>query len=338
MPVTDEAQSFLLEVQRAWGRRWLADAPGPSPDYSAYVSEVEADAKNAGVLLDDASHRGGGLDSLIQELANQVAAQLEIHDRSRLQNRTAFGGIDSPTVNAACVKSRDGVFAIVVNFGLMIFLNKYTKYMTAAAIPSSVAFCNRANPDDLGRSDYVMFANEMIDHYRTTGEIAGALIRLSQRGQALSVVQLILAERFVVAHEIGHFLCGHLDDDSLFSLDSTTQTFLIFAENEHHQKEFEADARAFELMAAQLWSAARDEEALEAVGAGMLITAVTVFQALQFLGSATASRTHPAPRERLLRLAEAFYDKRSFESVRAWLDAGIANHAPPKVKLRDPVV
>ncbi len=57
--------------------------------------------------------------------------------------RIALGALDTGTINAAIYRSSDRMFAILLNSGLMLLLNKAAKILIAQADPSCVIYCNR---------------------------------------------------------------------------------------------------------------------------------------------------------------------------------------------------
>lgn len=130
----------------------------------------------------------------------------------------------------------------------MMFLHKYTKLMHAALYPRTVVYCNRADPGRLDGPDYFGFATETAAYAKQTGQVAGATVAFDDEMTALTAFQVRLAETFVFAHEIGHFISGHLDDDENYISIVSDGSMLLFAEHPDHRREFEADEYGFELL------------------------------------------------------------------------------------------
>jgi hypothetical protein len=254
-----------------------------------------------------------GLDTVVAGIAEKLVTSLAPAHRDRLNQQVAIGGLDDAAVNAACLKSPDGVFAIVVNYGLMMFLHKYTKLMHAALYPRTVVHCNRADPSRLDGPDYFGFATETAGYARQTGQVAGATVAFDGEMTALTAFQVDLAETFVLAHEIGHFMSGHLDDDENYISIVSDGSMLLFAERPDHRREFEADEYGFELLR-------RSEPEMPPDVLAIVILAV--FQALAIVGGDRSSESHPAPSLRALKIIDQAFTPNSAEHIREWVEEG----------------
>jgi hypothetical protein len=257
--------------------------------------------------------RPAGLETAVAEIAEKLGTSLAPADRSRLSQQVAIGGLDNSSVNAACIKSPDGVFAIVVNYGLMMFLHKFTKLMQAALSPESVIYCNRAEPSRLVGPDYFGFAMETVAYAQETGQVAGATVAFDAEMTAMTGLQVHLAETFVLAHEIGHFMSGHLDDDENYISLASDGSMLLFAESPDHQREFEADEYGFDLLRLSEPDMPPDV---------LAIVTLAVFQALAAVGGDRSSDSHPAASVRAFTIIDRAFTPSSAAHIHDWVEAG----------------
>jgi hypothetical protein len=114
----------------------------------------------------------------------------------------------------------------------MNLLHKYTKLVVAAHDPAQVVYCNRKDPASLTPAELLEWADELGMNYLTTGATRGAMLKLSDHAMAAVSPIVHLAETFVLGHEAGHYLAGHLEDDARFSADEEVRSLEVFAENE----------------------------------------------------------------------------------------------------------
>jgi Zn-dependent protease with chaperone function len=187
------------------------------------------------------------------------------------------------------------VYALVIHHGLMNLLHKYTKLVVAAHDPSQVVYCNRKDPASLTPAELLGWADELGPNYLATGATRGVMLKLSDRAMTAVSPIVRLAETFVLGHEAGHYLAGHLEDDTRFSADEEVPWLEVFAENERHEDEFEADAYGFEIMKACSPSAPAETVHAALVGA---------FSMMGLIGGDVATASHPASSKRYQRMAE----------------------------------
>lgn len=150
--------------------------------------------------------------------------------------------------------------------------------------------------------------------YRASGETKGALVKLDREASQAASTMVVLAEVFVLGHEIGHFLAGHLEDEARLVPDERFPWLEFYAENSSHQDEFEADGYGFEAM--------RDHFE-PAVPKPILVGAlVSTFDTLSLIGAGEASATHPSARNRIHNLVEGHFSADTAMLVRQWIDDG----------------
>jgi hypothetical protein len=133
-------------------------------------------------------------------------------------------------------------------------------------------------------------------------------LELDQLTSESATLMLTLAEAFVLGHEIGHFLAGHLEDESRLVAHDRNPRLEFYAENSRHQDEFEADIYGFEVM--------RDYFEFEVPKSMLLGALVSTFEALSLAGAGSESASHPSAHDRIRNVADAYFSADTTELVR----------------------
>jgi hypothetical protein len=253
------------------------------------------DLEKLGVTL--AADPDDGYARVVAAISEEISsACAELYDVD-LSADCAIGTLTHPKVNARCFRSPEGVYALVIHHGLMGLLHKFTKLVIAAHDPSQVIYCNRKDPQSLTTEELLEWADELGVNYLATGAGRGAMLKLSDRAMAVVSPIVHLAETFVLGHEVGHYLAGHLDDDARFAADAEVPWLEVLAENKRHEDEFEADAYGFEIMRTCSPTMPAEHTHSAIVGA---------FSMMGLIGGDRSSPSHPASSERYRRLAERY--------------------------------
>lgn len=241
---------------------------------------------------------------IVELLWQAVNAALPPKHRESLGNAIAVGSLDQITVNALCIRSPEGFVAIVVNRGLLTFLNKISKLQVASAAEGSVLYCNRGPAQDITPAIASQWFLETCEHYRDTGKPLGPQIHLTPDATLRHNQQLHLWEIFVVAHELGHVISGHLEEGDTCRPSPTFGMLETYMENESHIQEVEADVVAYRLLR-------RHAQSMEGVKQELidqqLLAAVTLLFDLLFLIGAGDSKSHPNPLDRLCNIVAEVY-------------------------------
>jgi hypothetical protein len=296
---------YLDYLRRAHARRSVH----ASPDHEM-LRLTRLDMETLGVSLPDPT---SPYDMVVRHLADRVAAGFSSRCGIDVATSCAIGPLDDSSVNARCFRSAEGHYAIVLHHGLMNILHKHSKLLTAAVNPSSVVYCNRKDPAELTSQELVSWAQELGSIYRTIGETKGAMVKLDRQASVIATTTLTMGEAFVLGHEIGHFVAGHLENDSRFVPDQRFPWLEFFAENPMHQDEFEADRHGFEAM--------RDH--IESISKPMLLGAlVSTFATLSLIGAGATSESHPSAMDRIHQLVEDHFSAGTAKLVRRWIDDG----------------
>jgi hypothetical protein len=183
-------------------------------------------------------------------------------------------------------------------------VNHYIKLIAAALNPSAVKYCNGIVLGKLTRADYVRMSTQMLVQYAATGEPRGPDLKIAIDTEAMAFVDNALQAMhlFLVAHEVGHFLNGDLEDEAYFSKCHWSADTSIFGAEVSHRMEFQADKIAFELVLRAF--AAREPEYPARLAFDL---SVTLFFNFVREISNRGSITHPRPSDRILAITKEFF-------------------------------
>jgi hypothetical protein len=280
---------YLGEVRSAYAALTYDDQPDET-----LLELTKRDLEKLGTEL---PRPGDGYDAPVGAIAEEIETACIQLWSVNLSERCSIGPLEHPSVNARCFRSPEGIYALVIHHGLMNILHKSTKLIVAARDPTQVVYCNRKPPEELTSDELLEWADELGMNYLSTGATRGAMLKLSNEAMHAVGVILHLAETFVLGHEAGHFLAGHLEDERRFVADEYVPWLEVFGENERHEDEFEADTYGFEIMhAAATWAP------VEFLHSGV----VAAFSVMGLIGGDVETATHPASSARYSRIADRF--------------------------------
>ena len=248
-------------------------------------------------------------DHIVRELWQELKKELSSHFLETIGDKLAVGALDNISVNAFCTRSADGFFAIVINSGLLLFLNKVSKLHVAISIPNSIIYCNRLAPDKITQSMVKNWLFEVCEHYRATGKPLGPQIHLSDSASLRHSYQLHMWELFILAHELGHFVAGHSEEAGNWILDPVFNMVETYQGNTSHQKEFEADLHGYRMLRGSMYRRLhnplmKDNKLWD--DRPLFLNIISLFNLLSMLGS-RESHTHPDPLDRICNIALIFY-------------------------------
>jgi|GEM_PF-1244764 len=235
-------------------------------------------------------------------LSRVILPSLNSSTRSTIEGSIAVGSLDCREVNAIITVSNDSKYAILINTGLMLFLNKYYKLVFAEVNPKYVVYCDRGSPDMLGSSDYKSYRSELVHNYVKHKLPKGALVKLESSITARSGIALVVSEVFVICHELGHFLNGDLEDGGNLTPFLPDGSAMTLGENLAHAKEFSADHTGFDLLRQVAVKLFRDKP----LDIQLLLAVGCLFDALIEIGQ-SESNSHPDPIDRVSNLAQRFF-------------------------------
>jgi hypothetical protein len=242
-----------------------------------------------------------GMTLVGERLKAEVFGSLPFDINARILSNIALGVLDTGEANAAIYKSRDEKYAILLNNGLMLLLNKFFKLIIAWENPALVTYCNRKPADELTSEELHSYLPELVETYKQYGAPHGAMLKLDRSVTGRQSALLHLSELFIICHELGHFLNGDLEDDTHFSAVAGRSWLRKFQENKDHAIEYAADATGFRLLEILLKTIPGNFTSLNGLQA-----VISLFN-LFFLLTQGESSSHPNPRSRSVKIARQFF-------------------------------
>ena len=292
-----EPQIFLENIQSILSERIL-------PGYNAKEEELIR-------ILNDRNHKFNieikpnlsNLPVAVKSLKEILNKHLPIEYTKEINKHIAIGCLQSGEINAACIKqNHKDVYAIIINQGLMIYLNKLIKYFIGAGNIAEIEYCNRLDICELNKDLLISYALELAQIYNQYRFPYGPIIMLKESMWPTHSTYLYIGELFILCHELGHYFNGDLKEDTNFIPFLDIENIIMFNENQNHHMEYLADIKGFELMCFVLEKENLNKPEI------ILPALIQVFNGLWFL-SPEASDTHPDAISRILNLSENFYGK-----------------------------
>jgi hypothetical protein len=297
---------YLAEIRLAYSlRRHELEVQDPE-----FLRLTESALKELGENLPNLSDPFGPvMEAFVDELATPFKEAFQVDIRTVC----AIGSLEHPVVNARCFRSLEGVYAIVLHHGLMDFLHKYTKLLAAAGNPAAVTYCNRKPAEQVTSEELREWWGELGAIYLATGEVGGARVKLAPEETLAATQLLLMSEAFVVGHELGHMIAGHLEDRSVLAADEEVPWLHFLPENTNHDYEFEADEYGFFAVSSYAPNAPKPL---------LLASLVTTFITMALIGADRNSETHPAAMDRLQALVERNFSQGTAALMSRWIEEG----------------
>lgn len=163
--------------------------------------------------------------------------------KEKFERHFHFSTIDTKVINASVKRSNiDNFFAVLINSSLISLLTKVGKLNMASGNPSCVLFCNRFPTSKPSKSDIDLMRNELYEYYQKYKLAYGPYLIIGGNEKLAHFHQLRIQEKFIIFHEIGHFLNGDLFDNK------NSQPLVEPFTNIDHQREHYADLIAFAIL------------------------------------------------------------------------------------------
>lgn len=219
-----------------------------------------------------------------------------------INERVAVGVLETGLVNAFIAKGGENLYAIVLNSGLMILLNKAIKLWVAGANPGTILYCSHKDPSRVDQRDITSMLRELFDNYLNSGIPRGPMIKLRKEAMGTYSIALHFAEAFVISHEIGHLLNGDLEEESLFVPLGGDEIISRYVEGRDHAKEYQADVKGYEILTRYA------DTKFPEIETNFRMFALSCVMDLIGAISNEPSETHPKAKYRVVNIARTFYD------------------------------
>jgi len=251
--------------------------------------------------------------SMLESLKKDLRRAFEF-SRMAFPEQVVIGTAQTGQFNAMATKPAAGseVRVVLMDDGLFVFLNGLSKVVSMLfekRAEGNDLFSLSFHPDDIDRALAAnTFAHEkftdLLTAYFITGHSAGSKAFTPEHEHNLFAATLReTAELFILAHEYGHIVCGHLsgspDQEQTVADELKIETWQI-----SWAKEFQADQFACMMVI-------RFNHHLEDMTATLSFAGIRfLFAALEMLSIAKGYQpllTHPAPGQRMSRMVDSLY-------------------------------
>jgi hypothetical protein len=178
--------------------------------------------------------------NLFDLILNERIAEFLNKEEQEIIENTVFCIVEYGLINASTFKYK-GYYVVVVNSGLISFINHYLKLTLASIEPNNVAyFGDIEKKENFGFEDYQYFINKTTEYYKKYGIPIGLQIILKKELLDVFALQNIKILILIIGHEIGHIILSHLDKEENTKTDcgiichkntwmSYLQTFLVLS-------------------------------------------------------------------------------------------------------------
>jgi len=235
---------------------------------------------------------------VVQVLVNDFYNTLPADIRQNFEEHFYFSTIDNNKIDASIRRSEDNrFFAVFLNSSLIELLVKLGKLDTARNNPECVHFCSRFPDSKPTKEDLTRMYYETVVLFSTRKLASGPFLVLKEPHSHHHMGQLLIKEKFILYHEIAHFLNGDLFADA--GKRPLTPQFL----NISYQEEFLADLGALSLLLLEKKGTVLHDERLL-----IFYALFDLFQTIHGLQGIETTH-YPHPLNRLCFILTVFYGK-----------------------------
>ena len=218
-------------------------APDQVDEYRAALLASGHSEEEVEGLIDTLSGDQPGFARMLQELAQEVESDIRAHGAT-LDEEVFTGEFPTGSLNARIMTCEHGCL-VLFNTGLMI-----TTFLILKTMARSFVFSTDGQPpQDIPTTQTVV--NELLPilhHYHKGDARLAPRIERTVGNQLVILMRLLWAtEKFVMAHEYAHLLCGHVGNAVQHeALHTNTGTIEVVSLS--HKKELDADVAALALL------------------------------------------------------------------------------------------
>lgn len=179
---------------------------------------------------------------IIESFAEEVEQSIRAIERYRVSLKAEVFAGEFPTgsINAQAVKVDDG-FLVLINSGLLVVIRQVTEFLVAGDPDSGIdSEANRRTIDGVVAvlEAYLRFGDPFLGPRPMSGGMKMLLVHFLGRA----------CEMFVVAHEYGHVIAGHFDDEVMRLEQINTLVGPTSVIKKDWNQEFEADIVAHKIL------------------------------------------------------------------------------------------
>lgn len=242
-------------------------------------------------------------DDTMQHFWQELQQDLPKETVDKVLAKVAIGGMYRQLPYARIFKSPEGFLCICINNDFFRAVNTLFNYIEAIANPQNVR--HYSGGEGFTSEDYYNDLLLFISTAKNNGYILPVLIFFNTEGLMVTATNTGLAMKFVMCHEIAHFLNGDFDDKTAFSLAGSDETQgEVLEKNISVEKEYKADRLAYDLLAEYVLP--KNDIPL---GENILIYNMDRLFHLMLQMGVTNSTEHPHPVNRCLALIDRYVER-----------------------------
>jgi hypothetical protein len=284
-------------------------APGERQgDFDAITKR---DLEKHGIPFEPGSKGIENFESIILQLFADILSTQPEEIQKSIETSVSVGVMETGLVNAFIANGGGGCYAVIVNSGLMILLNKALKLWVGGARKGGIIYCNRKPAEELSNDNIHEMLHELFSIYKETGIPRGPMVKVSDECLGTYSMALHLAEAFVVCHELGHYLNGDLNSNFGLASLPWCDGVEYYKGDSNHEKEHNADITGYGLLQRFV------HEKHSSLDDNFLMFAIVTVMAMIGAISAEGSSTHPDAKDRVIRIARHFYGDEEAEKWEA---------------------
>lgn len=266
------------------------------PQY--YIERIYKDRESSKISTTDTGLHI--INSVWEDLLQQLPKELT----DKIVPKFAMGGIEKQLPYARIFKSPEGFFCICINNDFFRMAITFFNFWEAVANPQNVKYYTGGTA--LSSNDYYRDLMSYIDTVNKNHVLPPVIFDFNTEGDMVTTINTFLALKFVMCHEIAHFLNGDLNREESFSLFGDDEKMgKAFDQNIAFDKEYKADRLAYDLMAEHVIP----KVGIEGLGEGMLVNNMERMFHLMFRMGLTNSTEHPHPISRCLALIDRYVER-----------------------------
>lgn len=293
---------FLAELKQL---NWRSMPDHPYSD-SEYQRITYNELKKYGVTFVN-----DPLETALKPCIDKAFRGLSSEDLRTVYEKVAFGVAQTGDINAAIYYSEGGHYAILLNRGLMIFLNKFLKLSLTQGLSEKTKYIDKETKELLEKDDIGAVFEFIRGNFLKYGEPLGGKVKPIPEIQAQVSFLLHYGETFAVCHELGHLFNGDLEDSFSSGLFTSPSNGISKINHSYeHKLEFLADLSGYEIYRKGCY-----QDGYVGEPASLMGPIVTLFDAFGFLDD-SENPSHPHPIRRVLNIA---YHAHGKEAAYFWL-------------------